>query len=114
VTDDHRSDPRTDTAGQTVSIESGGIATSSITRRRWSHEGQARHHILDPRTCEPAAGKWRTVSVAAADCADANIASTAAIVRGRDALGWLSGLGLPSRLVALDGSTSEVAGWPAP
>jgi thiamine biosynthesis lipoprotein len=114
VTDDHRSDPRTDTAGQTISIESGGVATSSITVRRWSHGGRDRHHILDPHTGEPAAGCWRTVSVAAADCADANIASTAAIVRGRDAPGWLRSMGLPARLVALDGSTSEVAGWPAP
>jgi thiamine biosynthesis lipoprotein len=114
VTDDHRSDPRTDTGGQTISIDSGGIATSSITTRRWSHGGRDLHHILDPRTREPAIGKWRTVSVAAADCADANIASTAAIVRGRDALAWLSALGLPARLVALDGSTSEIAGWPTP
>ena len=56
---------------------------------------------------------WRTVSVTAGSCLDANIASTAAIVRGRSAEMWLSSLGLPSRLVALDGSVRHVAGWPS-
>ena len=56
---------------------------------------------------------WRTVSVCAASCLDANIASTAAIVRGSRAVPWLAGLGLPSRLVRVDGTVSHVAGWPS-
>jgi ApbE family len=36
------------------------------------------HHIVDPATGLPADGPWRTVSVAAATCADANAAATAA------------------------------------
>ena len=52
-----------------------------------------------PRTGEPAAPVWRTVSVAAASCVDANTASTAAIVRGASAPQWLESLGLPARLV---------------
>jgi len=39
-------------------------------------------------------------------------ASTAAIIRGRDALGWLAKLGLPSRLVDATGVVFTVAGWP--
>jgi FAD:protein FMN transferase len=70
------------------------------------------HHIVDPRTGLPAAGPWRTVSVAAATCAEANAASTAAIVAGDRAVAWLSGQGLPARLVARDGSVRFVAGWP--
>jgi len=56
---------------------------------------------------------WRTVSVAAATCVDANTASTAAVVRGRDALSWLQLAGLPARLVALDGSVAYTCDWPA-
>jgi len=56
---------------------------------------------------------WRTVSVTAASCLDANIASTAAIVRGEPAMEWLESLGLPSRLVGVDGVARHVAGWPA-
>jgi thiamine biosynthesis lipoprotein len=53
------------------------------------------------------------VSVAAATCLDANIASTAAIVRGRRAVPWLESLGLPGRLVSGCGRTLHVAGWPS-
>jgi thiamine biosynthesis lipoprotein ApbE len=96
-----------------VAIREGGLATSSITARRWQRGGDILHHILDPRTGLPAAPVWRTVSVAAASCADANTAATAAIIRGRQALPWLTGLKLPARLVETDGGVLVVAGWPA-
>jgi thiamine biosynthesis lipoprotein len=96
-----------------VAIRHGGLATSSTTARRWRRGGDLLHHILDPRTGLPAAAVWRTVSVAAASCVDANTASTAAIIRGRSAPGWLEGLGLPARLVDETGSVLTVAGWPA-
>jgi FAD:protein FMN transferase len=111
VTDDHRSDPSA--PGQTIAIRSGGIATSSTTVRRWHAHGQEQHHIIDPATGEAADSCWRTVTVAAADCAQANIAATAAIVRGPPALAWLEQLGLPARLVDDQGVVRTVAGWPA-
>jgi FAD:protein FMN transferase len=111
VTDDHAASP--DAPGQTVAISSGGLATSSTTVRAWSAGGQAMHHIIDPRTGEPAASAWRTVSVAAGTCADANIASTAAIIRSEAAPAWLTGSGLPARLVRHDGTVVTTPGWPA-
>lgn len=110
VTDDHRSGP--DAPGQTVSFASGGLATSSVAVRRWRRGAQTLHHIIDPALGAPARGPWRTVSVAAADCADANIAATAALVRGARAPRWLQELGLPARLVAHDGTVVRVGGWP--
>lgn len=110
VTDDHRS--HWTAPGQTVAIRSGGVATSSTTVRRWSHRGLAAHHIIDPTTGAPAHGPWRTVSVAAGSCADANIAATAALVLGDDAADWLAAHGLPARLVAHDGDVVALAGWP--
>jgi thiamine biosynthesis lipoprotein len=50
----------------------------------------------------------------AATCVDANIAATAAIVRGRSAVPWLNELGLPARLVATSGQVVRLGGWPAP
>lgn len=111
VTDDHRSDATA--PGQTVSIRSGGLATSSTTVRRWTHEGRTMHHILDPATRSPAHTCWRTVSVAAESCAHANIACTAALVRGRSALDWLTELELPARLQEHDGSVTTIGQWPA-
>lgn len=111
VTDDHAAGWQS--PGQTVSIHDGGLATSSTTVRRWVRGGVAQHHILDPATGQPAGVTWRTVSVAAASCVDANTASTAAIVHGADAPGWLASLGLPARLVRPDGEVVTVGGWPA-
>lgn len=110
VTDDHRATP--DAPGQTITIRSGGLATSSLTTRRWRHDGQTRHHILDPDTGHGVRPVWRTVSVAAASCADANIAATAAIVLGQAGERWLAGQGVPARLVAADGAVTRLSGWP--
>lgn len=111
VTDDHAAPESA--PGQTVSISSGGLATSSTTVRTWSAGGHRVHHILDPATGRPAQSSWRTVSVAAGTCTDANTASTAAIIRDADAPTWLSELGLPARLVRHDGTVVTTARWPA-
>jgi thiamine biosynthesis lipoprotein len=95
-----------------IAIRDGGLATSSTAARRWQRGGDVLHHILDPRTGLPAEPVWRTVSVAAGSCADANAASTAAVIRGRRAPGWLTRLGLPARLVDATGAVFTVAGWP--
>jgi FAD:protein FMN transferase len=110
VTDDHRSSASA--PGQTVVIASGGLATSSTAVRRIRRGGATMHHIVDPSSGAPVRGPWRTASVAAASCADANIASTAALVRGERAPAWLSGLGVPSRLVARDGAVLRIGDWP--
>jgi len=70
------------------------------------------HHIVDPRTGDVATPCWRTVTVAAGSCVDANTAGTAAIVLGPAAPRWLTDRALPARLVADDGAIALVAGWP--
>lgn len=111
VTDDHAAPP--DAPGQTVTVQAGGLATSSTTVRAWTVGGRQVHHIINPATGEPAVSCWRTVSVAAGSCVDANTASTAAVVRGAAALPWLRDVGLPARLVRTDGSVETTAGWPS-
>ena len=51
VADDHR-DGR---PAATVLLREGGLATSSVTQRRWRRGGRVMHHILDPRTGAPVA-----------------------------------------------------------
>jgi FAD:protein FMN transferase len=100
-------------SSQVIVVRDGGLATSSVLGRSWQR-GQAQlHHIIDPRTGLPVRPYWRTVSVAARSCVDANTATTAAIVRGERAANWLARLGLPARLVGQDGAIVTVAGWPA-
>lgn len=111
VADDHRAAPDAP-GGQTVWISGGGLASSGTSVRRWSRGGRPMHHVIDPSTSLPAADCWRTASVVAASCADANIASTAAIVLGADAPAWLAARDLAARLVDTDGRVSVVGGWP--
>ncbi len=95
-----------------ISVTGGALATSSIQHRRWRRGGRSYHHIIDPRTGRPAVSPWRTVTVAAATCVDSNIATTAAIVMGETAVGWLTAYSLPARLVRCDGEVLVLNGWP--
>ena len=106
-------DPDGAPRGQLVRLRAGAVATSSVTVRKWHCGGTALHHIVDPRTGWPADGPWRTATVAAATCADANAASTAAIVAGAAAEDWLVTADLPSRLTGHDGRVRDLNGWPA-
>lgn len=110
VTDDHRGP--LDAPGQTIVLDGGGLATSSTTVRRWKRGDREMHHIIDPATGLPSDAPWRTASVAAASCADANIAATAALARPAGAPEWLSAQRLPARLVAHGGEILCLAGWP--
>ena len=95
-----------------VTVEAGGIATSSPAVRGWRRGGRSLHHIVVPGTGEPADICWAAVSVAAATCVDANTASTASIIRGQRAQQWLQSLSLPARLARLDGTVVTTGGWP--
>ena len=111
MTDDHPRRP--DAEGQSVTVE---------RRAAWRHRappcadggapGAPSITSSTRATGEPAAPVWRTVSVAAASCVDANTASTAAIVRGASAPQWLEALGLPARLVDPSGGVVTVGAWP--
>ena len=109
VTDDHRRPG----PGQTVGMAAGGLATSSTMVRRWRAGQIEMHHIVDPSTGIPAVEHWRTVSIAAPSCVDANAAATAAIVMGYTARVWLESRGLAARLVRADGAVETTGGWPA-
>ena len=110
ISDSH-SDP-VDGQGPAVSVGSGGLATSSTSVRRWIRGGATVHHLIDPVTGLPAAERWRTVSVAAGSCVDANIASCASILLGDAAPSWLEERNLPARLVDPAGGVTVVGGWP--
>jgi thiamine biosynthesis lipoprotein len=107
-----RHDAPADSDGPAVALRAGGLATSGTAARRWIRGGVEMHHVIDPATGKPAVEVWRTVSVAAASCVDANIASTASIVLGAGAPDWLRARGLTARLVASNGRVETVGDWP--
>ncbi len=96
-----------------VSLPAGhALATSSTISRTWRRGGQSMHHVLDPRTSLPAPTVWRTVSVAAPTCVQANTLTTAAVVRGQGAIPWLREQRVTARLVSAGGDVVRVGGWP--
>lgn len=99
---------------ESVGITSGGLASSGTTVRRWRLGTHQVHHIVDPASGLPAETCWRTVTVAAASCVEANAASTASVVLGDAAVQWLASHRLPARLVRADGTVTTTPGWPAP
>jgi thiamine biosynthesis lipoprotein len=110
IADDHGA-PRV--GDPMIAVSSGGIATSSTIVRRWQTDRGTAHHIVDPRTSVPVATFWRTVSVSATSCVDANAAALGAMMLGREAPEWIGARGLHARLVRHDGMIAYAGAWPA-
>jgi thiamine biosynthesis lipoprotein ApbE len=111
VTDRH--DAPVDAPGVTVSLRHGGMATSGVASTRWSRGGLTLHHLIDPATGARPPSCWRTVSVAAESCLEAGIASTASVILGPRAPGWLGERGHAARLVPVGGTPVTMGGWPS-
>ncbi|MGV8908185.1 MAG: FAD:protein FMN transferase [Propionicimonas sp.] len=99
-------------ASAEVALTRGGLATSSTRLRRWTVAGATHHHLLDPRTGASAQTCWRTVSATGPSATAANIATTAAVVLGDDAVRWLTEREVAARLVSQDGTVTLTPGWP--
>jgi thiamine biosynthesis lipoprotein len=99
-------------ASAEVALTWGGLATSSTRLRRWTVAGVTHHHLVDPRTGASARTCWRMVSATGPSATAANIATTAAIVLGDEAVQWLTEREVAARLVAEDGTVTLTPGWP--
>lgn len=110
---EHEADAhRADAPGQVITLTAGGLATSSTRGRTWRTADGEQHHVVDPATGRPTAGRFRTASVVAPTCVEANALSTAALVWGAGALDRLAEH--PARLVTADGDVVTTSRWPAP
>lgn len=76
-------DPRDPTATViTLSLGPGAVATSSVVKRAWTQDGVARHHLIDPRTGEPATTDWLSVTALAPEIAAAEVYAKAMLIGG--------------------------------
>lgn len=67
-----------------------GVATSGRDVRRWQRNGVWQHHILDPRSRQPAMTDVISATVVAPTALEAEIAAKVALILGsRDGLAWL-------------------------
>ncbi len=95
-----------------VAIASGALATSGVSRRAWRRGGVEQHHLLDPRTGEPARNDLWSVTAAASSCARAEVAAKVAFVLGRDSgVRFLLRTGISALLVHRDGSEVLAGAW---
>lgn len=61
----------------------GAVATSAITKRQWQHNGRNQHHLIDPRTGEPAITEWLSVTVWAEQAVEAEVYAKALLIGGQ-------------------------------
>jgi thiamine biosynthesis lipoprotein len=66
------------------------VATSTTSRRRWQRGGRTLHHLIDPRTGQPAESDVVSVTVVAHRAALAEVFAKTALILGAEAgLAWL-------------------------
>jgi thiamine biosynthesis lipoprotein len=66
----------------TVNVRDLALATSTVTRRRWSVGGSWNHHLIDPRTGAPAESDLISVSVLAPTASEADVFAKTALIMG--------------------------------
>ena len=101
-----------------VALDAAALSTSGSYRRFFRKGGRRYSHIIDPRTGRPVSHALASVSVTAPACAEADGASTAAMVLGpEDGLRWLKEKGYPAMLITAreDGTfeTVRTPGFPS-
>jgi thiamine biosynthesis lipoprotein len=74
----------------TLAVNAGGVATSSTQSRRWVHDGEQRHHVIDPDRSWPSTTDLASVTVVARAGWLAEVHATAALLAGsHHAIGYL-------------------------
>jgi thiamine biosynthesis lipoprotein len=66
------------------------VVTSSVAKRTWYQNGRARHHLIDPRTGEPAQTDWLSVTVIGPDILAAEVYAKAMLIGGEEAAARLA------------------------
>lgn len=94
-----------DASIESLFIERGGVATSGRDYRHWTRAGVAQHHIIDPRSANPARTDILTATVIAPNAILAEAYAKAMLIVGSHAaLDWLdSNHDLAGLLVLEDG-----------
>jgi len=66
----------------TLKVDPGAVATSAVTKRVWKQGKKQRHHLIDPRTGEPAVTDWLSVTVIAPHAYEAEVFAKALLIGG--------------------------------
>lgn len=92
-----------------LAIRDRAVATSSIARRRWQHDGHVQHHLINPHTGRPVNNGVLAVSVIAETVARAEVLAKVALLLGpRQGLAFLNGQPGAEGLIALSNARIEM------
>jgi FAD:protein FMN transferase len=96
-------------------IDMGGLATSGRDYRRWRQQHFERHHLIDPRTQQPAITDVLTATVIAPTLLEAETAAKTALILGsHTGMGWIEAHATYAALMVLeDGTVRRSSGWDA-
>ncbi len=65
-----------------LNVPPGALTTSSVVKRKWMQGETSRHHLIDPRTGEPAETDWLCVTVIAPHADMAEVFAKALLIAG--------------------------------
>ncbi len=85
-----------------VTLSDATIATSGVDYRHWQRDGRTLHHLIDPRTVQPAANDVLTATVIAPDAVEAEAWAKSTLIAGNVA----NNDGRPVLIVRTDSSVS--------
>ncbi len=85
-----------------LSVGPSAVVTSSITKRTWKQTGLTRHHLIDPRTGEPAVTDWLSVTVIAPQITAAEAYAKALLIGGEIEAGRLASQNPGLAYIAVD------------
>lgn len=97
--------------GGSIALHGGGLATSSVAKRRWLAAGVPQNHLIDPRTGCATTSPWRDVTVAASTCFVADVSAKAALLLGEAGPAWLDERKLAGRFVSHGGAVTLNDTW---
>lgn len=96
-------DPLDEARGLAVlKVPPGAVATSTVTRRRWKQGNKEQHHLIDPRTQQPAETDWLSVTVVASHAVQAEVYAKSLLIGGPQEMERITRLAGGIEFIAVD------------
>jgi thiamine biosynthesis lipoprotein len=85
-----------------LKVHPGAIATSAITKRRWQQGDKVQHHLIDPRTQQPAETDWLSVTVVAEHAVQAEVYAKCLLIGGSQEVNEISNRAAGIEFIVVD------------
>jgi thiamine biosynthesis lipoprotein len=94
-------------------LGTGGLATSSVSKRRWRAGDVTAHHLIDPRTGDPAESPVLSATAMCPTAVESAAAAKATLLQGVDGLSWADDQPWIEAVMVVwaDGSVFATTGW---